>query len=420
MASAVPSPTPEGGQAEDVKGPEVGGAAGGADAPGGSAPGEVAPPEPKKQRVRREKLPGVVSGQDGEDIFPDLGYRGRDGKRVSKLESARELNEEIQEEWGTKNFFGLPEPPPEVKAPEAKKPEEAPKKFTFAGKEYDSPEAAEQSFKSLQGMFKPLQERATKAEEMAEKAAESARAWRQRAMDLESGAYKPQQQQQQQVQPQQSQQSAQMELEKALGRVDGELFERLAREQGLPIAGRYLAAQVLATVHDDLLPALRKEIMDQIAPELEPLKQDRGFQQATQHVASLMDQVGEYKNQDGSIAFPELHDEQTVYEIGDLWRSLNLPAEIALTQQGLLQAIALYRMYRGTTPQTASTQPQVAVSAPPNMAPAASAASLEAGVSQSPVAGRAGAESESTRFARNLDGADLIDRTLGFAVRRRR
>jgi hypothetical protein len=243
-------------------------------------------------------------------------------------------------------------------------------------------------------------------------------------MDIESGAYKPQPATPApEVKPQpNTEEQSRAELDKALSRVNGELFETLARERGLPLAGRYLAAQVLATVHDDMLPALRDEIMAQLKPELEPLKQDRGFQQATQHVANLIEVVGQYKNQDGSDAFPELHDADTVMQVGELWRSLDLPPEVALTDKGLLQAIALFRMYNGLQGnQTApSSTPKVTVSEPPNTAPRAATAALESSGVASPMTGRAGAESETTRFVRGLDDSDLIDKTLGFAVRRRR
>ena len=422
MASQAPSPAAvaEGGGQEvveqDPKVAEGGGAQGGS-AEDTSAPGEVAAPEPKKPRARKEKLPGVVSRDDADDIFPELGFKSKTGKRVSRDQAMRELDQEMKDENDGRSPFDIPEPPEGAKKPEA----EAPKtqKIKFGDKEYDSIEQAEQSFKSLQGMFKPLQERATQAEQLAEKAAESARAWRQRAIDLESGAAAPTPQRP--VPPVSEQRQAsgdpKADLEAALANVNGELFESLAREHGLPLAGRYLAAQVLATVNDQMLPRLRQEIMDQLAPELEPLKQDRGFQQATQHVAGLIEQVGQYKNADGSDAFPELSDEQTVYEIGDLWRSMDMPAELALTPKGLLQAIALYRMYRGGQPQSTTNTVVPEVSRPQTTAPSPAGQSLEGSGSRSPASQRGNSAST---FGRSLDEAPLVDPILGFAVRRRR
>ena len=417
MASTAPSPTsgePAGGQAVDeTVGQPAAQGTGGKDAPGGSAPGEVAEPEPKKPRQRKERLPGVMTRGDGDDIFPELGVRGKDGRRVSRQEGFRELDAELQEEHG--HGLDLP-PPPEgsEKKPEEKAPETT-QKIKFGDKEYNNLGEIEQSFKSLQGMFKPMQERLTKAEQLAEQTADLARQWHRRAMELEQGTVQPSP-----AQPKTETPKPADELEQALSRVNGELFESLAREHGLPLAGRYLAAQVLATVHDDMLPRLREEIMAQLKPELEPLKQDRGFQQATQHVAGLMDSMSQYKNADGSDAFPELNDPDTCLEIGTLWRDLNLPAEIALTPQGLLQAIGLYRMYRGANPQAATSTPTVSVSQPQNVAPRAAAASADAGSSLSPMAGRQGAESESVRFARELAETHLVDKDLGFSVRRRR
>lgn len=406
MADGTPSPAGEaGGQVEETQ--PQGTAEGGSE---GGMPGEVAPPKP---RQRREKLPGVVTRDDGEDIFPDLGFKGKTGKRVSRDQALREAEEELRgEDVDPTEFFPAP---PEQKEDKPKKAEEKSSKVKFAGKEYETLEEVEQSFKSLQGMFKPMQERLSKAEALAEQAAESARLWRERAMEYETGKVQAQRPQQQQ-QPQ-NQASAQQELEAALQNVDGELFERLAQEHGLPIAGRYLAAQVLATVHDQLLPALRKEIIDQLMPEIEPLKEDRGFQQATQHVASLIETVGSYKNADGSDAFPELSDPQKVWEIGDLWRSLNLPADVALTPQGLLQAVALYRMYNGGQ-QTPSQGASATVSRPENTAPRAAGQSLDPSGSPSPMSGRA-TETEASRFARALEDVRLVDPLLGFQRRRR-
>lgn len=423
MASQAPSPAAvaEGGGQEvveqDPKVAEGGGAQGGS-AEDSSAPGEVAAPEPPKPRARKEKLPGVVSRDDAEDIFPDLGFKSKTGKRVSRAQAMRELDQEMKEENDGRSPFDIPEPPEGAQKPEEAQPQV--KKFKFGDKEYDTIEQAEQSFKSLQGMFKPLQERATQAEQLAEKAAESARAWRQRAMDLESGAAAPTPQQPVPPVQQSVAQSGdpKADLEAALANVNGELFESLAREHGLPLAGRYLAAQVLATVNDQMLPRLRQEIMDQLAPELEPLKQDRGFQQATQHVAGLIETVGQYKNADGSDAFPELSDEQTVYEIGDLWRSMDMPPELALTPKGLLQAIALYRMYKGGPGSQSTTNTVVPeVSRPATTAPSPASQSLEAGRSQSPVSARG---NSMTAFGRSLDDAPLVDPILGFSVRRRR
>ncbi len=413
MASQAPSPSgPEqaDGQAEEQT-PAAQGAAGGTDAPGGSQPGEAAPVAEKAPRQRKQSLPGVMTRDDGDDIFPDLGFKGKGGKRVSREKAMKELDAELREEKGT-GIFDVPPPPVEPEVEEAAKPPQPKAKFKFADKEYESQEAAEQSIKSLQGMFKPLTERAEKAEELARQWYDYANAQKQ--------APQPQVQQQPEVRQQPTQETAQAELEKALSKVDGNLFESLAREHGLPLAGRYLAAQVLATVHDEMLPALREEIMKQLQPELEPIRQDRGFQQATQHVAGLMDQVAEYKTQDGEIAFPELQSAETTMQIGELWRSLNLPPEVALTPQGLLQAIALYRMYNGAPSQSATPTPTVNVPRPAQTAPRAAAASLEDAGAPSPASERAGSGGFAARFSRELDASPLVDANLGFAVRRRR
>ena len=400
MAEAAASPSGEStGQPVDEQTQAQGGQGdGGVD---GGAPGEVAP-QPKRQQ---SKLPGVVSRNDGEGIFEELGYKSRTGKKISRREAMREAEDELREEQGLE---------PRQRQQEQKPAEPpAPKKIKFAGEEYGDIAEAEQKFKSLQGMFRPLNERVSKAEALAREAAENARYWREQAEarqsptppsqvppDSGAGTYTPQ--------------TAEQELQAALANVDGEMFETLARERGLPLAGRYLAAQVLASVHDTMLPALRDEILAQINPRLEPVAQSVEFQQQTHEVSNLIEGVSQLRNPDGNFAFPELNDENEMYEIAELWSSMDNPQS---TPQSLIQAIALYRLYRGarggnTTPQVEVTPPPVVIERPQ---------SLEAGGGGArPTATRQGQGNENLQFTRELDNADLVDRTLGFAVRRRR
>lgn len=403
---AAASPSPEAGQpeAEQTQAQGVTGSGGAEEA---GAPGEVA--EPKK-RQRKDKLPGVVSRNDGEGLFDEMGYKSRTGKRVSREEAQREAEDEWREEAGLAPRKPKEEPAEKVEAP-------APKKFKFAGEEYETPEQAEQKFKSLQGMFKPLNERVTKAEQLAREAAENARYWREQA---EARAQQPTPPPQvppgSEAEVPYTQMSAEQQLQTALQNVDGEMFETLARERGLPLAGRYLAAQVLASVHDTMLPALRDEILAQINPRLEPVAQSVEFQQATDSVATLVDNVSQLRNPDGNFAFPELNDQDEAMEVAELWSSMDNPQ---ITPQSLIQAIALYRLYRGARGGTNNPQPQINVPEPPTTQQRPQP--LEAGgAGARPTATRAGSLSADTAFARELDSADLVDRTLGFAVRRRR
>lgn len=401
MAEVAASPSPEAGQPVDEQTQAQGGTGdGGVD---DGAPGEVAP-QPRRQR--KERLPGVVTRNDGEGIFEELGYKSRTGKRISRKEAQQEAEDEMREEAG----LAPRQPKEEPAAPKAEE-APAPKKFKFAGEEYETPEQAEQKFKSLQGMFKPLNERVSKAEALAREAAENARYWREQAEARQSPTPPSQEPP---ASPADSR-SAEQELQAALANVDGEMFETLARERGLPLAGRYLAAQVLASVHDTMLPALRDEILAQINPRLEPVAQSVEFQQQTVEVSNLVEGVSQLRNPDGNLAFPELNDENEAYEIAELWTSMDNPQP---TPQSLIQAIALYRLYRGArgTPQT---QPQVQVTPPATTLPRSQPMEAGGGGAR-PTAPRAGSVNADTAFARELDNADLVDRTLGFAVRRRR
>ena len=404
MATAAPaSPSSNVSAAEQPIDGEQTKAQGGSDDGGvGGEPGEVAP----KRQQRKERLPGVMTKDDGEGIFDDLGYKNRAGKRVSRKEAQADADREMREE------LGIVAPPEQEKTDD---PAPAPKKFKFGGKEFDSQEAAEQSHKSLEGMFKPLNERLSKAEQVAKDNADSARQWRERAMAYEAGQLQAPQPQQDREQPT-TPQSAEQELQAVLSNVDGEMFETLARERGLPLAGRYLAAQVLASVHDQMLPALRESIMSEIMPQLQPMQQSAEFTQATESVTNLFENVSQLRNPDGQVAFPELNDENEAWEVAELWSSSDNPTA---TPQSLIQAIALYRLYRGARGGQQQSAPAVQVSQPRQTAPPTQTLEHGGGVA-GVTAPRAGAQTEQNRFARALDDVDLVDRTLGFAVRRRR
>lgn len=414
MAEGTPSPSgapavsAPNEQAEEQKQVQGGQEAAGGDAPG-AKPGEAAPAEPKV-RQRKAKLPGVVSRDDGEDIFPDLGFKRRDGKKVSREEAEAEAAAEMREEMG----FEIPAPPKrEGEQPKAPEEQKAPEKIKFNGKEYGSMQEIEQEHKSLQGMFKPMQERLSKAEQAAQLAMQRANEWMEYAKSAQQQAPPPQQ-----TQPQPTDmQSAEQELQAVLAGIDGDRFETLARERGLPLAGRYLAAQVLATVHDKMLPALTEQILKQVQEQYAPVTQSVELQQQTQQAGSLIENVSQFRNNDGSLAFPELNDPDEMSEVAELWSS---NPEAKLTPQSLIQAIAMYRLYRnsrGTQP-TSTPQP-VQVTPPPNMVQRPE--SLEdGGVRVTPASPRNNGDGDGSRFARALDDAALVDRTLGFAVRRRR
>lgn len=415
-AAAAASPSPEAGQpaVEEQTQAAGGEGSGGVDE---GAPGEVAPAKP---RQRKERLPGVMTRDDGEDIFPELGFKSnRTGKRIGRKEAQAEADREMRQEMGLEDLDTAP-------IPDEQKPKEqdapTPKKIKFADKEYGDLAEAEQSFKSLQGMFKPLNERVTRAEALAREAADNARFWRDKAEGAMRSPTPPEPNPPGAAavrsQPNTAE-TADQQLQAALKNVDGEMFETLARERGLPLAGRYLAAQVLASVHDTMLPALREEIMAQINPRLEPVAQSVEFNRQAQEVGTLFERVGELRNPDGNVAFPELADEGELTEIAELWSTMDNPSP---TPQSLIQAIAMYRLYRGVRGVNAPTStPQVQVTPPANVLPRAGDASLEAGGSSGrPTTPRAGAATDDSRFARMLDETSLVDPILGFSVRRRR
>lgn len=408
MADVQASPSPaeeQGGAAVDEQAQEQGAqGVGGVDAPGGSEPGEVASKKPKGPK---EKAPGVFARVEKDDDDFGFLYRSKDGRRISRAEAEREADEELAEEAGLKRPERKPVQKQEAPKPEPKKQEAPnPNKFKFAGEEFESQEAAEQSIRSLRGMFKPMQERLANAERLAAQAAEEARIWRQRAEGTSPTPPAAES-------PRPTAASAAEELNAVLQNVDGEMFERLARtEGGLPMAGRYLAAQVLAAVHDQMLPALRDQIMQELVPRIEPGEQSLQFQQQTQEVGNLIDQMSQLRNPNGEQAFPELDSAEELAEIAELWSS---SGRAEATPESLIQAIALYRLYRSSR---GGSQPVVNVPPPPNVAPRSQP--IEAGGEHpAPTSRRAGQGSENDLFARALLQTELVDKNLGFAVRRR-
>jgi hypothetical protein len=241
-----------------------------------------------------------------------------------------------------------------------------PTKFKFAGEEFADQATAEQNFKSLRGQFKPLQQLARSlggVEKIAPhltQAAESARGWKaehdrvKAELDaLRSG--KSADGQQQSKSPAQDAPAPEAD-------VDWELYaevKKLATDSGEPWkAEQWLVNQVRVTDR----ARTEKLINDRLAP----LDAERQSQAVVAKTETLIESLAGYTNTDGSSAFPELSDESAAYEVGKLWSSLGLPQESALTPQGAMAAVALYRMAKGS----GSPQAKPAPVAPPAVPPA--------------------------------------------------
>jgi hypothetical protein len=406
---------------------------GGSQPQASESPGTTQEPTVSKTEVDEEtgiELPGVVSRNAGNKHIPDIPTRGPDGKFRSRQQREQDLEKEMAEE---KKAFEPPEPevkpepkPEDKNVPEPppgseKKDSQAPEKFVFAGEEYESQEKAEQSIRSLKGMFKPLTEERDAERTRADQAVDSAIQWRDYAQKLEAEkkAGQPDSPAPHGTQPPAEGQQA-FDYAKILQSIDGQAFEKIAQDpdKGLPIAGRFLAAQIMDAVTNELLPQYRQQILDEVNKGIDPIREQQEFNQAAESVKDMFVNASQLRDAEGNQAFPELNDPEIAYKIGELWRQSDLPADIAMTPKGLIQAIAQFRLYHGA-PQRQAPEPEAKPDPEPTpTAPPPAAAASESGDSGIARPGSPAGNADNA-FARALDETQLVDPVLGFARRRR-
>ena len=325
---------------------------------------------------------------------------------------------------------------------EAKEP--AKPKIKFADKEYDDLSAAEQEVRTLRGMFKPLNERATAYDRIKAEQAEDRQAaleWTNVARQLLAGSMgeedvgKLRQQlgisQSGNTPPQNGKGGAGASglpsPEEIVKGLDLQMFEDLALhpQGGLRVAGEHLAEQILSTVAEKLLPNLEKKYQTSI----QPIVADREYQARAANLDSLLTQVGSFKLQDGTFAFPELSDPAAIDEIASVMVEFGRDENDLTTPQGVMQAVALYRMAKGFKsphPSGGSAQPQPgrteAVPTPPAHVPAPGAAASIGADNRGGGAGSSGRPRYTGAHARMLDTFDKITakpddlfNTLGFS-----
>lgn len=274
-------------------------------------------------------------------------------------------------------------------------------KFKFAGEEYDSQAAAEQQVRTLRGQFKPVQALARNLGGMEHivpkftEAATSARGWKAEADRLSaelaavrSGAPTAQS-------PPSPSTSA---TDAATEGIDWELYAevtRLATESGEP----WKAQQWLHEQSEKLVSSRVQSLLDE---RLAPLAQREHQAEVVAKTETLFGSLAGYTNSDGSPAFPELNDETSAYEVGKLWATLGLPADFAMTPQGAIAAIGIYRMAKSGSQARANTSPApTAPSAPMSPTDAHAAAALSDG--RPTVASVAGGGTPSAEAARILN-----------------
>jgi len=346
------------------------------------------------------KLPGVLDDgpEDATTRAPDPRARDAAGRFVAAADGETPVVTKPRPST-TDAETSVPEPP------------EAKPKFKFAGKEYESPEAAEHEYKSLTGKLVPVQRKLAETEGTLVKAAESARGWHSEAQrlaarvaELEAGGGNP------------TPAADKTSPEPAKG-IDWELYaeiSKVANEAGTPWkAQQWLQEQVDAQRAADIA-ALREEAIEN------PRREAERQAQLKSTADTLVDSMAAHTNPDGSPAFPEFRDGATAREVGALWQSLGLDPMLALTPGGAVAAVALYRMARGmdgaaaAPPAAPPTPAQPAV--PPSQA-AEAAAALEGGRPLAPAAvGSRHMDPEVARLVAGLKNTQLIRPGLGFEL----
>lgn len=355
----------------------------------------------RSSKIKPIKLPGVMEDGPGPEETEAAAQRVRDerGRFVKAADSQGGPTEREPAPGVDGEVPEVPEPPVDPNAP---------KKYVFAGKEYDSPEQAEQSFKSLQGQFKPLIE-------ARDAAAHSANGWKQvadgqqaRIQQLEAELAKVQQAPQPQSQPAEQGQSEQAQAD-----IDWDLYaviRQAAEAEGNPWkADRWLHEQMQEAIKSREA-ALRDELT-------KPYREAQARQQTLAEVEQLASSLAEYVNDsDGQPSFPELRDSRSAYMIGKLWQQMGLPPQYATTPQGMVAAIALYRMIESQSAQPEPTSQAPVPASPPAPDPALAAAELGGGKPESmPSAAAGDVDPRAAAMLAGLRRTALTRKGLGFS-----
>jgi hypothetical protein len=305
-------------------------------------------------------------------------------------------------------IVGKPEPramdAADGEAPEIPPPPEAKPKFKFAGREFDTQEAAEHYVKSMEGRYKPVQQKATETEGQLVRAAESARGWHAEAQrlqariaELEAGGGSPS-----------------PDAEPAPGGIDWQVYteiRRIANEAGTPEKADQWLAEENAKLVQAEIARLREEAIEN--PRREAAEQAQLHQAADTIVNAMATQT----EPDGNPSFPEMRDGATARAVGELWRSLGLDPNVALTDAGAIAAVALYRMAREMNAVPAPAPAPPALAPPPSNPAADAAAGLDGGRPLMPAAvGRQSLDPSVARLVAGLKNTQLIRPGLGFEM----
>ena len=278
-------------------------------------------------------------------------------------------------------------------------PNPLPARYKFAGREFDTQEAAEHYYRSMEGRHRPIQEAATRHETQLVKAAESARGWHAEAQRLQAELKALQEQAPKPAEPAGEQKGIDWQLYAEVSRIANEAGEPWKAQQWLQEQVDAQRAADIAAIREDAIDGPRREA-----------EADAMIEATANDLAQSM---ADHTNPDGSPAFPEFRDPQTAHDVGHLWQSLGLDPHAALTPGGAVAAVALYRMARalGAAPVAAAPVAPVAV----NPAALAAAGVDSTGRSLMPAAADRGSLApEAARLVTGLKNANLLRPGIGF------
>lgn len=410
-------------------------------------PGKEPPPKPGKK-----SLPGVITRDSAEELF---------GGKLVHADSYGRFHDETgrfisstgsEGAHGTQQGEGRPPLPAGAndqketaqQKPAEQTPAELSREYKFNGKAYKTLQEAEQVHATLVGMHKSNLQRISDLESRHTEWRDATFQWRdayealQREVAELRGGRAPAQagnagaaagsSGQAGAGNQGAAASGLPSVDQLLGDIDFDAFENVALNgpDGLKGAGRHLATAVLKAVGDKLVPALRAQLQQEVAP-LHAERQESAVLDAADQTIEAM---GSLKTVTGESAFPELSDSNELEAIGRVWRESGRdPARVLESGAGLLEALALYRLLKGL-PTGAAAQALATSTPPTNGAgstppPAAGpAASVDGGSAPSipPNAGRQDSRlspSENRLASALLQvGTNLRDKNLGFSRNR--
>lgn len=200
----------------------------------------------------------------------------------------------------------------------------------------------EQKYKSLQGQFKPVMGLAKALggiEHVAPKfqeAVQSANGWKAQAeaykaeLDTLKGGKQPA-----------SEKAVAPEAAPAEG-INWELYakiKQLANEQGVPEeAEKWLVTQQEKVIQD--------RVEKLLAERLKPFEEEKQADTTYARYEQVFGTIAAINDASGKPAYPELSDPAQAYEVGKIWAAMDLPKDHAMTEKGVVAAVALHRMIR--------------------------------------------------------------------------